>query len=235
MIIIPAFEPKQSLLILTKNLLDIFKRNNLEIMVLVVNDGSINIESKDILNSVKCCGVKVINHPYNRGKGAALKTGFEYAKRKNKQWIVTADADGQHLVEDIFNIIKSGLRNRDNLIIGVRNFRKIGIQFRSRFGNLVTCILFRFFHGKKIEDTQSGLRFIPKTLFIQFINIPFNYYDFEFAALILAGKRKAIQQIPIATIYRAGNPSSHFRKLRDSALIYYVFILSVFAPERLQQ
>jgi putative flippase GtrA len=111
-------------------------------------------------------------------------------------------------------------------VLGVRVFDR-QTPLRSRLGNFITTKLFSLFHGGNIKDTQTGLRYIPKSYFEKFSKILYNRYEFEFASLIQAVKENNIRQVPIETIYEPGNPTSHFRKFVDSARIYWVFARSI--------
>jgi putative flippase GtrA len=99
------------------------------------------------------------------------------------------------------------------------------VPLRSRFGNSLTRLLFRWRYRVDIKDTQTGLRGIPKDLLQIFLGIPFNNYEFEMACLMQAVKRHyPIQQITIQTVYLNNNIGSHFNPVIDSVRIYYVFL-----------
>jgi glycosyltransferase involved in cell wall biosynthesis len=189
-------------------------------------------QDEDLINDMadelcdKNKGIKIIEHDFNQGKGAALKTGLRYALLSNCQWIVTADADGQHLPDDILNVLKKGCTCGNDIVLGVRTFDK-STPLRSRFGNCLTKFFFRILYGGNIRDTQTGLRFIPRSHFEEMLSIPHNHYEFEFASLIKSIKNGNVQQIPIKTVYEPGNPTSHFNKFLDSARIYWVLARSV--------
>lgn len=230
MIVIPAYQPDKALL---KTVSDLLKDKYGSVYssqypkILIVNDGSTSPESLRIFSVLAAMsGVELINHDKNMGKGAALKSAIKYAESKNVPFIVTADADGQHLPEDIIKIAKYDL-DYNGLVLGVREFGK-GVPFRSRLGNQVTKLVFRIFSGFWIADTQTGLRRIPNNLYKKYLKIPVNGYDFEFEALWQTARSGNINQIAINTVYEANNPSSHFRPLIDSAKIYFVFLRSIY-------
>lgn len=228
MIIIPAYEPQKILLDLLTSLKQLIGDTTLDCQIVIINDGSQSKEANEIFRAAREQGMVILNHSNNRGKGAAIKTGINYAHSLEKQWVVTADADGQHLPKDILNVIKKGTEWGGAVVLGVRAFDAT-TPLRSRLGNFMTTNLFSLFHGGKIQDTQTGLRYIPKSYFETFSKIPYNRYEFEFASLILAVKEDNIRQVPIQTIYEPGNPTSHFRKFVDSARIYWVFARSIVA------
>ncbi len=200
--------------------------------VLVVNDGS-NPECQPLFKELsESPHVEVIEHAINLGKGAALKSAFNYllTKYSQLQSVVTFDADGQHKPEDIKKVMEQAQQEPKNLILGSRCFKNQGIPFRSQFGNILTQKLFNFFVGQQVSDTQTGLRAIPKSAMLHALKIKSNGYDFEFDMLVSAAQNGTkIQEVTIETVYIDDNKSSHFRPLLDSIAIYFVFIRFLFS------
>ena len=133
-ILIPAYEP-------TMTLIDLLKRLNKEkIEVVVVNDGS-GDDYDEVFDKVEKYA-SLIEHDVNRGKGAALKTGFSYIKDnyKDNYVVVTMDCDGQHSISDALKIGRYALDNPKELVLGKR-VRSSKTPLRSRLGNAIT----RFF------------------------------------------------------------------------------------------
>lgn len=226
MILIPAYEPDQTLIGVVDNLLELLQQKNHKepgknVDITIINDGSISELSEKVFTELASRNIVILNLSKNLGKGGALKHGLEYAKQNGKDFVVTADADGQHLPEDILRVLADGIHNKNKVVMGGREFDS-STPARSRIGNLITKKIFHWMHSNKIDDTQTGLRFIPSVFFERLIDLPMNKYDFELAALILFAKENALTEIKIQTIYEPGNPSSHFRKMRDSAKIYFV-------------
>jgi putative flippase GtrA len=191
-----------------------------------VDDGS-GTEFRDIFNELdRRPGVQIMRHAVNLGKGAALKTGFNYALCTYPELIgvVTADADGQHRQEDIIRIGERLTADPSVLVLGVREFDR-SVPFRSRAGNVLTRMAVRFLMGEAIADTQTGLRGVPASLLPQLLLVASSGYEFELDMLITAKHHgcRVIQE-PIATIYQDGNRSSHFNPLLDSMKIYFVLM-----------
>lgn len=192
--------------------------------IIVVNDGSSWGYAPIFreLDSVE--KVTLIRHPVNRGKGAALKTGLDYAYKSCEDTIgvVTADADGQHSVDDILEVARVLTNHPKHLVIGVRSFDK-KTPLRSRIGNGMTRCLFGLITGRKLSDTQTGLRGIPGDFIPQLLKSGFNGYEFELDMLLscLSDKRPITEQ-EIRTIYFGNNSSSHFNPLLDSLKVYLV-------------
>ncbi len=217
LVLIPAFRPADTLL-------ELVSASDLRsLSILVVDDGS-GEESKSLFSRVaEVPNVRVLHHAVNLGKGAAIKTGLNEALLDLEvSAIVTADADGQHSPKDILELCEKSDRNA--LVLGVRDFGKDDVPLRSRFGNETTRFLFRIMKGIRLRDTQTGLRFIPRSLFSALLKVPFDRYEFEMEMLLVAIRKKfPIQEIPIQTIYIENNKSSHFNPLKDSFRIYFVF------------
>lgn len=213
-VLIPVYNPDKRLLSLIDELRPSFGA------IVVVDDGS--VLGREIFSAVEKRGVPVVAHVVNRGKGAALKTGFRWILEHmpDSAVVVTADADGQHRPNDVARVADAALANPFALTLGVRAFTG-RVPFRSRFGNWWTRQFFFLTTGMHVSDTQTGLRGIPVTLLPRMLEIPGDRYEYEMAMLADARHHAAPPvQIPIATVYEPGNASSHFHPLRDTVRIY---------------
>jgi glycosyltransferase involved in cell wall biosynthesis len=208
-VLIPAYNPDQKLLALLAELKERFKR------IVIVNDGS--VKGCDVLEAASAMVEKVLAHAENRGKGAALKTGFDYIGERD---VVTADADGQHTVEDIVKVADALKDQRAGLVLGVRSFSG-SVPFRSRFGNFWTRWFFFLMTGLNIRDTQTGLRGIPASMVGRVKAIAGERYEYEMAMLADAKHHELRPlQISISTVYIDSNSNSHFQPLADTIRIY---------------
>jgi len=157
-IIIPSYNPDSKLINLVNDLI-----NNNFSKIIIVNDGSTRGRKIfDILKEREEC--IILEYKVNKGKGYALKYGISCYLEKFKsthKGIVLCDCDYQHHPDDILNISNILLNNQDSLILGIRDFRGKGIPNTSKYGNKITSSLFKLLYGKKINDTQTGLRGIP--------------------------------------------------------------------------
>lgn len=216
-VIIPAYNPEDKLINLIRELKNLFE------YIIVINDGSTcgqyifeKLEGECIL----------LNHFINLGKGRALKTGFNKAislKKRHKEivGVITVDADGQHRLDDIVAVSKELDMNNDSLILGCRNFECRDIPLRSKLGNKLTRIVFKWLCGINISDTQTGLRGIPISWLDICCQIDGEKYDYE-TNMLLTAKQQGwlIKEITITTIYEENNHTSHFNPLLDSIKIY---------------
>jgi hypothetical protein len=157
------------------------------------------------------------------GKGAALKTGFRYAAYTYPDCIgyVTADADGQHTVEDILRVAEFLKKHPEKLILGKREFSHGNVPARSAWGNRITSFIYLLNTGRRCEDTQTGLRGIPSIYVDLCLSIAGDKYEYEMNMLLEMGRKEIpFKYVPIETIYIDGNASSHFHPVRDSVRIY---------------
>ena len=216
-VLIPAYQPDARLPRLILEL----HRADPSSKIVVVDDGS-GQKFSDIFESSATAGAHVISYEHNRGKGYALREGFTWIRDvagDSRECVVTADADGQHTLNDIFRVGRT-CTDTGKSVLGVREF--VGhVPARSRIGNTATSALFWLATGWKLKDTQTGLRAFPVALLPALLEVQGDRYEYELRVLLhLAKFRHPVSQIPIETIYEAGNPTSHFRPLQDSARIW---------------
>ena len=233
-IVIPSYEPDDRLIALLHDL-DAKEMGP----VIIVNDGSseeYNPIFKEAEEIISRRGGKFISYQPNRGKGRALKTAFEYITENMPDALgcVTADSDGQHTPDCITNIINKLIEKPDDLILGVRQFNKKDIPWKSWFGNTVTITVFSYVAGIKVSDTQSGLRGIPFDFMKDLINVKGERFEYEMQMLLEVSGRCGLTEIPIQTIYESKeNHQTHFRPIVDSIRIYKIlgkkFIKYIFA------
>lgn len=230
-LLIPAYQPNEALLGLVNEVIALASSSSkIDLEIIVVNDGSISDKSKKVFDLIKLqvAEVHLLELAENGGKGGALKAGFAYitAHMTDVTWVVTADADGQHLSNDVWRILNAGLTSKKP-VLGVREFDP-EMPLRSYVGNVLTRRLFSLIHGLDISDTQTGLRGFGYEWVLKLQAIPFKGYDFEIEALSQMAKTDELLQIPIERVYEPGNPTSHFRPLHDSFRIYAVLFRHIF-------
>lgn len=208
-VLIPAYNPDAKLLALLPKLREVFPR------IVLVDDGSTS--GREIFPAAAPFVEKILVHPVNRGKGAALRTGFAYIGACDT---VTADADGQHRPEDIRKVAEALAGHRGGLVLGVRAFTG-KVPLRSRFGNWWTRWFFFLMTRLMIRDTQTGLRGIPAGLVKRMLAIKGDRYEYEMAMLADAKNHdEKPLQVPIETVYIDENATSHFNPIRDTIRIY---------------
>lgn len=188
--------------------------------VLVVDDGSSDLTEDVALQA----GAKVIKHPQNRGKGAALKTGMEYALDEGYSAMVMLDGDGQHDPEFIPQMVH-GL-DEPGMIICSRFLegppQEMAIQ--RRFSNKLTTNLLKFATGYHITDSQCGFRIFSEDAARVFLDIPYDDYEFESEMLYQASLNSLyVREIPIPSSYQG--EKSYITGVKILKYIYYIFKL----------
>jgi len=222
-ILIPALDPPMTLEDYIKSLVSAgFDK------LIIVNDGSSSQPYRDFfrnLNNMPQC--HLLTHDVNLGKGRALKDGYKlfldlYAEDPAVKGVITVDSDGQHTVRDVIRIDDClGGLVQPELILGVRSFDKERVPAKSRHGNILTSRLFRLLFGRKVSDTQTGLRGIPKELLTEYLPIRGERFEFETNQLVESVRMEIpFHEVPIETVYIDSNKGTHFRPVRDSAAIY---------------
>ena len=225
-VIIPAYKPDQKLI---KTLTDLVEIGFSDI--LVVDDGSGEPYSTVFAQVAAIPQCTLLRHPVNRGKGAALKTAMTYFldNRPNQAGVVTADADGQHLAEDIAAVARA-MQEGGNIMLGVRDFSDPKVPAHNKAGNRITIGVFRLFFGMKLHDTQTGLRAFPRSVLPEIVQAKGDRYEFETEMLFWMKKRKLpFDEVGISTVYIEENQSSHFRVVRDSIRIYSLVLKYLFS------
>lgn len=220
LVLIPAYEPGESLL----ELLDELKEQT-DYKLLLVNDGS-GKASEEIFQKAGEKGCIVLQHDRNRGKGAALKTGFAFIRDelRNIRIIVTADCDGQHTVKDIVRVAESVKEDERELVLGSRTFQG-EVPKKSRIGNTVSRKVFTLFTGLQVWDTQTGLRGFPAALLPWLLSIPGERFEYEQNMLFDCRRQECkIREIAIETVYENENRGTHFHPVRDSFLVALCFL-----------
>ncbi len=220
-VILPSYNPGERLALVLSGLISAGFRD-----ILVIDDGSRDDCQRFFQQAERLPECTLIHHDVNRGKGRALKTGFEYflKNRPDQSGVVCADDDGQHSPEDIVRIAAE-MQQRNTAVFGARDFTLPDIPPKSRFGNTVTSFVFRALCGIKITDTQTGLRAFPREYLATLCRVSGERFEYETNALLELNREGfPFVELPISTIYINNNGETHFRPLRDSIKIYAVIL-----------
>ena len=199
--------------------------------ILLVDDGSRAENKKYFKEASKHKEVEVLTHAVNQGKGRGLKTGINHVLNNMPriEGVVTADSDGQHSCEDTINTAYK-LLEIGNIVLGTRDFNDPSVPFKSRNGNKITTKVFKLLYGKTINDTQTGLRGLPRDFLKECMALPGERFEYEIQMLIKMVKdNREITELPIKTIYDSKeNHQTHFNPIKDSIKIYRVMFASFF-------
>lgn len=185
--------------------------------VIVVDDGS-NDGTAALLD--KATGnerpEKVLTHPKNCGKGAALKTGLTYARQQGFRYAVTMDADGQHRADDIPALLKAVEEEPDALAIGSRGLQHENMPAKSTFANRFSNFWFALQTLQRLPDTQSGLRVYPLRR-LHGLRWMSARYEAELTLLVFsAWAGVKLLPVPVSVYYPPRDQRvTHFRPGRD--------------------
>jgi len=193
--------------------------------LIVVDDGSTD-DTEKVLKEFPA--VLVIEHDHNRGKGAAMMSGFAKARAIGFDRAITIDADGQHLADEIPLFIAAAEIDPRAIFVGSR--KRIGrVAWTSRLANRVSDFWFWLESGASLPDTQCGFRSYPLEL-IHRLKLKKNHYDFEVEVLMKAAWMGApLKPVPMTALYLPPEQRvSHFRPVKDSLRISHLFTLFFF-------
>jgi isopenicillin-N N-acyltransferase like protein len=184
--------------------------------VIVVDDGS----DDDTAAEAERAGALVLRHDRNLGKGVALRTGFARALAEGADVVVSVDADGQHPPEEAVRIARHPAP-REALVLGVRDLVRDGAPAANRFSNAFSNLFLSWFAGRKLSDTQCGLRRYPLPETLRELASSANGYAYEADVLLRAARRGVpIEELPIRVIYPGPKERvTHFHPVRDPSFI----------------
>lgn len=192
--------------------------------IIVVDDGS----SDGTAERAGAAGARVIRHPYNKGNGAAVKTGIRNA---TGEFVLIADADGQHAAEDAGRLI-ARLGEYD-LVVGARSPSTQATLGR-RAGNALLNSLAGYLAGRPIPDLTSGFRAARREHLVEFIHLLPNGFSTPTTttlAFIRAGYNVAFE--PIAARTRTGRSKIRFARDGAQFLLILLKIVTIFSPLRI--
>lgn len=185
---------------------------DIDLDVVVVDDGSTDATSEAAAKA----GAHILRHEENLGKGAALKTGFEYAVAKGYEAVITMDGDGQHDPSAVPDFMDAMEKTGADVIVGTR-MHAVGEMPKIRvWTNKTTSRIISFLARQNIPDSQSGYRMIRTTVLRDVVrSFVTTRYDAESELLIRAARRGyRIAAVGIKSIYRGA--VSHINPVVDT-------------------
>ena len=190
--------------------------------VIVIDDGSTD-GTAAVAGSA---GATLVTHDVNRGKGAALKSGFDKAIEIGAEWIVTLDADGQHDPEEIPLFIARQNETGADIVVGTRMNDIKDMPPIRVFANRTTSAFVSLRAGQRIPDSQNGYRLIAADA-VRDIQLETTRYDTESEILIKAARAGArIESVPVKTIY--GEEVSKVNPFVDTLRFFRMVFKSLF-------
>lgn len=217
--VVPAYNPGDAL----AQLLEGVKSHIPADQIVVVDDGSVD----GTMHRAEAAGVHLVRHETNRGKGEALKSGFEYLLSvEGIDAVFTIDADGQHDPEEIPLFVEAYRAGRGDLLVGNRMGERAGMPRIRVLTNIATSAVVSALARCRIEDSQSGYRLIRADV-IRKIDLVTSRYETESEILIKSSRVGArISSIPIRTIY--GSEESTIHPFRDTIRFFVLVFRGLF-------
>jgi len=186
--------------------------------IIVVCDGP----TDGTLDKLLGCGhpITVVAYPKNKGKGHALRIGFEKAMEMGFTHAITIDADGQHFASDIPAFIERMSQQPKAIIVGSRNLDEKNMPRGNTFANKFSNFWFHLQTGIRLDDTQSGYRLYPLGS-LHGLKLITSRYEAELELLVFAAWRGTnIISLPVRVYYPpAEERVTHFRPIYDFARI----------------
>lgn len=229
LVIVPAFNECGNI---GRTVEDI-RRVSLSVDILVIDDGSLDQSAQEARDA----GGMVVSLPFNLGIGAAVQTGFQYARRHDYDIAVQIDGDGQHDAGFLSKIIEPILRDEADMTVGSRFLENTGgfqSSFSRRLGINFFVHLINVLTGVKVNDPTSGFRAYNKKMIALFSD----YYPYDFPepeAVVVAQQNQArIMEVAVTMRPRqAGNSSiRYFKTLYYMAKVTLAILLHMIRQRR---
>lgn len=222
-IVIPAYNEGEAIGPVLHKLQDELNAMGAPYEILVVSDGSTDETSAQ----VQAVGgaVRLVEHPYNMGNGAAIKTGIRQARGKV---LVCMDADGQHSPEDIARFLEECTRY--DMVVGARS-RSSQAGWHRSLANRMYNVFASYVTGRRIEDLTSGYRAMRRSVALHFVGLLPNGFSYPTTiTLCMLRAGFSVAYIPIEAAKRVGK--SKIRVLSDGPkfLMVIMKICMLFAP-----
>lgn len=211
-VLIPAYNNEKSVVQVVESVLPFCED------VIVVNDGSTD-QTETLLKALPAA-VHVVSYLPNRGKGFALRSGFDKAEELGLSAVVTMDSDGQHFATDLPLFAEAYRTNEGALIVGSRSFLNPNMPQKNSFANKFSNFWFALQTAHRLPDTQTGYRLYPLRRMKGMR--PFcNRYEGELELLVRSAWRAIpLKSISINVFYPAPEERvTHFRPTIDFARI----------------
>jgi len=171
--------------------------------IILVDDGSTDHSSEKI-SDLKLKNIDLLKHRINLGKGAAMKTGADYAFANGAEAIIFMDSDNQHKPEDLHSFTKVLESGKYDVVLGSRNY-SYGVPLVRFLGNKFASVILTVFFGIYVSDVLCGFRALTKNAY-QKIRWDSTGYGVETEMIARLGKIKLnFCEVPVESIYHDKN------------------------------
>lgn len=211
-IVIPAYNEEDGICSVIKGLKSIDERCE----IIVVDDGS----TDNTFKLASEAGARVMHHPYNKGYGAALKTGIRNAKT---DVVLLMDADGQHKPDDAGKLLQ--YMDEYDMVVGSRTDNS-HVSLLRKPGKKILSLIANYLAGTKIPDLNSGFRAIKRSMAMDFMHILPNGFSFTTTITLAAlTSGYSVKYIPIEAPRRVG--TSKIKPFRDGSKFVLLIIRTI--------
>lgn len=217
-IIIPAFNEREGITHVIESLRLLKEKHGPRWEIIVVDDGSTDNTPEMVRNFGD---VVLLQHPLNRGYGAAIKTGMRHAKYNT---LVISDADGTYPVNDIPKLIAQ--LSKSDMVVGARHSNSSNIPLSRRPAKWMLNKLANYLTGTKIPDLNSGLRVMKKDIVMNYVHLLPDGFSFTTTiTLAMLTNNYRVEFVPIEYKIRSGK--SKIRPIRDTMNFIQLIIRTV--------
>ncbi len=221
-VVIPAFNEEESIAELVARV----RAVSGDFEVIVCSDGS----SDRTAELARKAGAVVVEHPYNIGNGAAVKSG---ALKASREYIVFMDADLQHQPEDIPKLLEH-IPTYDMVVAARTKESKTDLQ--RNIGNLILIHLAQSISGHQIDDLTSGFRAVKKSILLKFMHLyPLSYSYPTTSTLAFFSAGYFVKYVPMPTIVRRTQGQSNIKPFRDGMKFLHIIfrVIMTFHPQKI--
>ena len=227
-VIVPAYNEERAIVDVLERLVEVMAASELTHEIIVVDDGS---QDQTAALARQVCCTQIIEHPANRGYGAALKTGLRHARY---EMVCITDADGTYPNERIPELVRVLDREQYDMVVGARVGDNVSIPLLRRPAKWVVGRLADYVAGEKIPDLNSGLRVFRRDVALLFDGVLPDTFSFTTTiTLAMLTNKYLVDYVPIDYYARVGK--SKIRPVQDTFnFIQLVWRIALyFAPLRL--
>jgi len=225
-IIIPANNEEGGIASVIRRVMKVMTELDRSFEIIVVDDGSSDATA---LNAQQA-GARVVQHPYNIGNGAAVKTGIRNARG---EIMVMLDGDGQHPPEEIPNLLEK-LKDHD-MVVAARTQNSETSAHRD-LANRIYNGFASYVCSRRIDDLTSGFRAIRANIARQFVSLLPNKFSYP-TTITLATVRSgySLAYVPVHTAKRHANSRSKIRLVRDGSRFFLIIfkVTTMFSPMKI--
>jgi glycosyltransferase involved in cell wall biosynthesis len=190
-VVVPLFNEKKHISSVLKDI------GAYKLPIVVVDDGSTDKSELEIRNQKN---VTILTHKINLGKGAAMKTGSDFAFNKGADGVIFMDSDGQHTASDLPRFIEALESKKYDVILGSRNFN-YGVPLVRFLGNKFASLFMTLLFGVYASDVICGFRAVSKSGYSK-VRWDSDGYGVETEMVARIGKNKlTFCEVPVQTIY----------------------------------